>query len=167
MRRDVTKLLQNEFDEFDDLFSDLEVASSFYQLARIYCLITTDSKVTKRVSCQWLEKIKQSLTQYKDYSPIEQRLESNAERAIRVLSHGEIFNDDELLLVLTLLIEIEFDLMLLSETGVGLNYNLRLDDIHSDLDEIKNSSENKGAYFSALAMLQKNNQFFQYSRYFS
>jgi len=83
------------------------------------------------------------------------------------LSHGEIFNDDELLLVLTLLIEIEFDLMLLSETGVGLNYNLRLDDIHSDLDEIKNSSENKGAYFSALAMLQKNNQFFQYSRYFS
>lgn len=142
----------NEYRNFKD---DDEECSAFERLAYLYNYIETNESIGGKKKFELLDFINNSLKEYESFDRVKAGLTDNLERVTRIISVGDSFVDDEITTVLTLMMEVEFCLSLLNNTGNFLIIP-EYENISAELAFLESSKANKKIFFTAKNIIKKN-----------
>ena len=154
MATQLNEALEQTFQEFQEFEKQEEYGSSFERLAEIYNVLE-NQELPKKVKFTWMEKVNSALASFGCFEDVEARVKSNVDRVNRIFSVGESFDEDEILLILTLMIEVDLGLALFGHLKcypISLDY----ESLNSKLNEIESSNVNKNDFLLAVQMIKKN-----------
>jgi len=113
--------LKSFYKEYKDNISVTPQSTSFARLAELYNSISTKF-VNKREKYYWINIIENEIKSYENIDKIILLLEEKEKRVRKILNYGNCFDEDEILLLLTFLIEIEQIQNLLKDFDLLSNY---------------------------------------------
>ena len=148
----INRILEERFTEYKVLLKAKECYGAILRLAEIFnCL----SQIEEPFYSKWTERLQSEQLQDEVIQTALVGLERNAERIRRVLSVGDVWNEDEILLILTKRIQIEMLLQFLKEI-YSHSMEVFLDDIDRKVEEISASKQNGRTYKLVVAQLKRN-----------
>lgn len=131
-------------DNANSYFNDEMYFESLIEYGELYVIDkSVESIDTEKFTFFEIESIKEKVT--KDY-----------ERALRIMSIGNQWNEDEFLLLLTIRINLEIVRTMFDLMGIEFGWNMRLFD--EDLQDISKSKMNDNDYTLAKNLLLRNNK---------
>lgn len=146
---DALRLYQKEYFEFKE---EGDEPAAFERLAYIYNVVENNA-LARKTNYKLKEVVESALREFASFDRVKVRLVENTERAMKILSIGSEFDEDELLLVLTLLMEVELGLALLRHLNSDfIDPNIEL--VNSDLESL--SRGNRRSLESAKKMIRTN-----------
>ena len=146
---------------FDDRFKEyieLKEANEYYGAISILAQMLKSLPIlSKSKQSEWARRLNSEPISEEIIEAVLVGINRDVNRLKRILSVGSRFNDDEIVLVLTLRYQIEVIMSFLFE-NCSLKTDISLDDIDSVIQSMARSNENKRAFGEAINQIKRNSR---------
>lgn len=152
MRNDLLQNLSERFLEYQYLRQEGAYHAALKRMVEIYHCLPQLDKAARR---KWTEQIQRETLPDEFIVALKVGIEEDAERIRKILAYGTIWNADEVLLVLTMRIEIDLALSFLNEY-CSQKVTVTTSDIDEQIVDISKTKENRHAFEVATNLMNKN-----------
>ena len=152
MRDNFKANLSERFIEYQYFFSERAYYPALKRLAQIYhCL----PKMDKAERVKWEARLGEATVTREFIAAAKTGMAEELSQIRQILSVGSTWNDDEILLILTMRIQIDLALSFVAEHSLR-KVTIVTDDIDESIKRIAVSKENARAFDMAVALIKKN-----------
>ncbi len=150
MQSDLGKELSERFIEYQHFRNEGAYHAALKRLAEIsHCIPQLDRPERSK----WAERLRKEALTEEIIRAVKDGMEEDAQRIRRIFSHGSVWNDEEILLVLTIRIQIDLALAFLNERAV---VTVATDDIDEQMVHISKTSQNRRSFEVAIKLINAN-----------
>ena len=154
MNNNIKAIFQERYDEYLKFRDCGEFFGAISNLSEIHnCII--HGQLDYSLCREWKEKLEGIPLSEEIIRSVKASIDEKYLRIQRIMSIGDIFNDDEFLLILTFRVQIELVVDFLGGKKADIN-GVDISRLDYEIEEIIESKKNRKAFNSALSQMRKN-----------